>query len=163
MPQLRSKRNLSCVKHKAALKQALLLVKPPFSPINTGASSYRISSNSFGVDGRMTRNEFASYTYDAASRIIGITQNLWASKTVTQVIGTATTVLTQTYLIPLTWQASYDRRNRLLGFNRDGSSSGFTYDTDLDGGFDADDFGQTNREGSTQGQSVMRLERFTWS
>ena len=48
----------------------------------------------------MTSNEFASYTYDAASRITGITQNLWASRTVTQVIGTATTVVTQTYLTP---------------------------------------------------------------
>ena len=112
----------------------------------------------------MVSNKFAAYTYDVASRIASITQNLWASRTVTQVIGTATTVVTQTYLTPLIWQASYDRRNRLVGFNRDGASTGFTYDansnrltsidkstsdSDLDGGFDADDFGQTNREGST--------------
>ena len=83
MLQLRSKRNLSCVKHKAVLKQALLLVKPSLSPINTGASSYEINSIST-VDGRMVSDEFASYTYDAAGLITGITQNLWASKTVTQ-------------------------------------------------------------------------------
>ena len=86
------------------------------------------AARTFDADGRMTSNEFAAYTFDAASRITGITQNLWASRTVTQVIGTATTVVTQLYQAPLTWQAAYDNRNRLTGFNRAGSASGFTYD-----------------------------------
>ena len=89
-----------------------------------GASAAR----TFDADGRMTSNELASYTFDAGSRITGITQQLWASRTVTQVIGTATTVVTQLYQTPLTWQAAYDNRNRLTGFNRPGSASGFSYD-----------------------------------
>ena len=89
-----------------------------------GASAAR----TFDADGRMTSNELASYTFDAASRVSGITQQLWASRTVTQVIGTATTVVTQLYQTPLTWQAAYDNRNRLTGFNRAGSASGFSYD-----------------------------------
>ena len=176
MPQLRSKRNLSCVKHKAAFKQTLLLVKSPFSPINTGASSYRISSNSRCVDGRMTGNEFANYTYDAASRITGITQNLWASRTVTQVIGTGTAVVTQTYLTPLTWQASYDRRNRVTGFNRDGASTGFTYDansnrltsidkttsdTDLDDDYVQADLLQTSSQTSAVDAASNKLLGFS--
>ena len=38
----------------------------------------------------MTANEFASYTYDAAGRITGITQQLWAQRTVTAATGTST-------------------------------------------------------------------------
>jgi RHS repeat-associated protein len=86
------------------------------------------AARTFDADGRMTSNELASYTFDAASRITGITQQLWASRTVTQVIGTATTVVTQLYQTPLTWAAAYDNRNRLTGFNRAGSASGFSYD-----------------------------------
>jgi YD repeat-containing protein len=178
MPQTQSKRNPRCVKHKAAVKQALSLVKSPSSPNKTCASSYEINSESHShhADARLTSNEFAAYTYDAASRITGITQNLWASKTVTQVIGTGTALVTQTYLTPLTWQASYDRRNRVTGFNRDGSSTGFSYDansnrltsidkttsdTDLDGQFDADDFSLTTSQGSTLDAASNKLLGFS--
>ena len=89
-----------------------------------GASALR----TFDADGRMTSNEFATYSFDAASRITGITQQLWASRTVTQVIRTATSVVTQLYQTPLSWTAAYDNRNRLTGFNRAGSASGFSYD-----------------------------------
>ena len=34
----------------------------------------------------MTQSEIASYSYDAASRITGITQSLWAQRTVTTVV-----------------------------------------------------------------------------
>ena len=134
------------------------------------------ASRSFDSDGRMVSNEFAAYTYDAASRITGITQSLWASRTVTQVIGTGTAVVTERYLTPLSWQASYDRRNRVTGFDRLGSSTGFTYDansnrlssidkttsdTDLDGQFDADDFSQTSSQNSNLDAASNKLLGFT--
>lgn len=86
------------------------------------------AARTFDADGRMTSNELASYTFDAASRITSITQQLWASRTVTQTIGTATSTVTQLYPTPLSRTAAYDNRNRLTGFNRAGSNSGFSYD-----------------------------------
>lgn len=60
----------------------------------------------------MPGNEFASYRFDAASRITGITQNLWASRTANEL-----------YQTPLSWSASYNSRNRLTGFNRAGAET----------------------------------------
>jgi hypothetical protein len=113
-------RQLRCQQRNTTLKRPIFPIKSASSPINTGAKSYEINSD---TDGRMVSNEFAAHTYDAASRITGITQNLWASRTVTQVIGTGTAVVTERYLTPLSWQASYDRRNRVVGFDRAGSST----------------------------------------
>ncbi len=76
----------------------------------------------------MTSSELASYSFDAASRITAITQQLWASRTVTQTIGTGTATVTQDYKIPQTWTATYDNRNRLTGFTRAGSETRYTYD-----------------------------------
>jgi RHS repeat-associated protein len=87
-----------------------------------------LALRAFDADGRITSNEFAAYSFDAASRITGITQQLWASRTVTQVIGTATTVVTQLYQTPLSWTAGYDNRNRLTGFNRPGAQTSYSYD-----------------------------------
>ena len=64
----------------------------------------------------MVSNEFASYQYDAASRITAVTQNLWANRTVTSVVGTTTTTVTELYQTPLNWSAGYDNRNRLTSF-----------------------------------------------
>jgi RHS repeat-associated protein len=128
---------------------------------NSGDSA----SRSFDADGRMTGNEVASYSWDAASRITAITQSLWASKTVTQVIGTATVTTTQLYQAPVTWSATYDHRNRLTGMARSGASSSFSYDAnsnrltaadtagsdvDLEGQFDADNLTQS----ATQAQNL---------
>ena len=44
------------------------------------------AERTYDADGRMTANEFASYVYDAGSRITGITQHLWASRTVSGVV-----------------------------------------------------------------------------
>jgi YD repeat-containing protein len=110
------------------------------------------AQRSFDADGRMTQTEFSSYQYDAASRITQITQNLWASRTTTQVIGTETSVISELYQVPFTWNASYDNPNRFTGFNRAGSEQSYTYDansnrltsiakkvsdTDIDGLFEA--------------------------
>ncbi len=86
------------------------------------------ATRTFDTDGRMTSSELASYSFDAASRITAITQQLWASRTVTQTVGTGTATVTQDYKIPQTWQATYDNRNRLTGFTRAGSETRYTYD-----------------------------------
>lgn len=119
----------------------------------SGASA----SRSFDTDGRMTANEFASYSYDAASRITAITQNLWAEGTVTTGAGTATRLFTS----PISWTAGYDMRNRLTGFIRAGAATRYTYDpnsnrltaidkvssdADLDALFNADNFIQTSSQ-----------------
>ncbi len=122
------------------------------------------AARSFDADGRMTANEFAGYTFDAASRITGITQSLYAQ-------GTGTV-----YLTPLSWTAGYDRRNRLTSFGRAGSESNYTYDansnrlsavdkttsdTDLDGEFDEADFTRTTAQVSAQGNASNKLLGFT--
>jgi YD repeat-containing protein len=105
------------------------------------------ASRTFDADGRMTGNEFASYTWDAANRVTAITQNLWASRSANQSARTAS----ELYTTPLQWTAAYDARNRIVNFSRPGSETGYTYDpnsnrlsgfdrktsdTDLDGDFD---------------------------
>lgn len=134
------------------------------------------AARTFDADGRMTSNEFAAYTYDAASRITSISQSLWASRTVTSSAGTSTATTTEFYRTPLSWQASYDSRNRLTGFKRDGSDTRYSYDpssnrltaieattsdTDLDGSYDQDDFTQTSSQSTTLDASSNRLLGFT--
>jgi RHS repeat-associated protein len=82
------------------------------------------AARSFDADGRMAQSEIASYSYDAGSRIIGITQNLWATRTPT----TTSTGTVTAYLTPLTFTADYDSRNRLIAFNRAGSQTSYSYD-----------------------------------
>ena len=74
------------------------------------------AARSFDADGRMVQSEIASYSYDAAGRITGITQNLHAKDT-----GTA-------YITPLAFTAGYDARNRLTSFVREGAETKYTYD-----------------------------------
>ncbi len=112
------------------------------------------AARSFDSDARISANEFASYQFDAASRITGITQSLWASST--DASGSATLSV-----VPLRWSAAYDNRNRLSSFARDGAASSFGYDantnrlssidtltrdTDLDGLYEPDDFTQTTSQ-----------------
>ncbi len=109
----------------------------------------------------MTAIELASYSLDAASRITAITQQLWASRTVTQTVGTGTATVTQYYKAPQTWTAAYDNRNRLTGFVRGGSETRYTYDansnrltsidktisdTNLNGTFDVPDTALTTSQ-----------------
>ena len=114
----------------------------------------------------MTGTEFASYGYDAAGRITGITQQPWAARTTTL----------ELYRTPLTWTAGYDNRDRLTSFTRAGASTNYTYDansnrltaidkttsdTDLDGQFDADDFSQTTSQSSNLDAASNKLLGFT--
>ncbi|MDT7520485.1 RHS repeat-associated core domain-containing protein [Rhodoferax sp. TBRC 17660] len=136
------------------------------------------ASRSFDSNGRMTGNEFATYSYDPAGRITGITQNLWALQAaVPEVPATATTpavpaVPASYYPVPLSWTAGYDNRDRLTSFTRPGSSISYTYDknsnrlsgteattsdTDLDGDFDAADLQRTTAQTQTIANDSNRL------
>jgi RHS repeat-associated protein len=130
------------------------------------------ASRTFDADGRMTANEFARYTYDAAGRMVGITQDLWASRTVT--VGTTTT--TELYKAPITWTAGYDSRNRLVSFERAGAKSLYTYDAnsnrltaietqgsdvDLEGTFDQPNLAQSASQQLKIEPTSNRLLGFT--
>jgi RHS repeat-associated protein len=141
------------------------------------------AARSFDADGRMTATEFSSYQFDAASRITQITQNLVAQRTVSQVItapdgSTSSNVITELYPVPFTWNASYDNRNRLTGFNRAGSEQSYTYDansnrltsiakrvsdTDLDGIFEATDRAATTSQLLNIDQTSNKLLGFNQS
>ena len=75
------------------------------------------AASAFDADGRMAGNEFASYRFDAASRITAITQSLWTSAD-----GGAQ------YKAAFTWLVGYDRRGRITGFTRPGQEASYRYD-----------------------------------
>lgn len=110
------------------------------------------ASRSFDLDGRMTRDEFAEYVYDAAGRITGISQKLWVRNTDGKPESFSQA--------PLSWLAGYDRRDRLIRFERSGASTHYTYDSngnrltavesvssevDLEGEFEKGDLSRTTR------------------
>jgi RHS repeat-associated protein len=92
------------------------------------------ASRRYDSAGRMAANELASYRYDAASRITGITQLLQAQTVTSSVVpnpsGTGTTTISTTRYQPttLTWTASYDSRDRLTALVRSNTSSRYQYD-----------------------------------
>ncbi len=133
------------------------------------------ASRSFDTDGRMASNEFASYGFDAASRITSITQNLWATLDTTDPVTGAVT--NSTFTTPLSWNAAYDNRNRLTSFGRNNASSSTSYtydansnrlsailqttsDTDQDGDFDAVDFSKTTSQTLAVGAGSNQLLGF---
>jgi YD repeat-containing protein len=123
------------------------------SAATPGAPSLSVvisAARSFDAAGRMTANELASYQYDAAGRVAGLAQQLWALRSVTGPDGTTT----QGFFTPITWQVGYDQRNRITSFARLQAATSFTYDAngnrlgqvqantsdiDLDGDFDGFD------------------------
>ena len=124
------------------------------------------ANRSFDADGRMSANEFANYQFDAASRITGISQRLWLRKP-------SDAAPSQT---SLSWQAAYDSRDRLVRFEREGSSTSYSYDansnrlsasstitsdTDRDGAIDLDDFTQTTSQATRLDATSNRLLGFT--
>jgi RHS repeat-associated protein len=98
------------------------------------------ASRSFDADGRMSSSSIASYQFDSNSRITGITQNLYAQRSVSSTpttgTSTATITTTQLYQQPISWTIGYDNRDRITSFARIFSGSGqqaastesFTYD-----------------------------------
>lgn len=136
------------------------------------------ANRTFDADGRITSTEFSTLSYDAASRITGITQQLWAERTVTQVVGAQTVIATELYQTPFSWQAGYDSRSRLTSFNRPGSEQSYTYDpnsnrltsiakkvsdTDIDGVFEATDRAATTSQLLNIEQTSNKLLGFNQS
>jgi RHS repeat-associated protein len=114
--------------------QPISLVK---CPLNRPRRCIRIrgttASRRYDSAGRMAANELASYRYDAASRITGITQLLQAQTVTSSVVpnpsGTGTTTVSTRYQpTTLTWTASYDSRDRLTALVRSNTSSRYQYD-----------------------------------
>jgi RHS repeat-associated protein len=127
-----------------------------------------VANRSFDADGRMTQNEFASYAYDADSRITGITQNLWVQ-------GPKVQNSAPLYQTGVAWTASYDSRNRLTNFSRQGASSTYQYDAnsnrlagvettggalDLEGQFDPASSTQTASQAQSLEPASNRLLGF---
>ena len=81
------------------------------------ASGAVAASRVFDADARMASNSFASYGYDSASRLTGISQTLWASQ-----------AGANAYAVPITWGAYYDSRNRLTNLYNPASSAYYGYD-----------------------------------
>jgi RHS repeat-associated protein len=124
----------------------------------------------------MTSNEFASYAWDAASRITSITQTLWAQKTVTAVVNGRPQTVTQAYQAPITWAAGYDARNRLTSFARTGAGTTYSYDAnsnrvsatetssselDLEAAFDAPNFTESASQSLDIDAASNKLLGFT--
>jgi RHS repeat-associated protein len=96
------------------------------SVLNSCAASQR----AYDSAGRMSTSEIASYQYDAAGRITGLTQILTTQKSVASGSGTATITVYEP--LTMSWTLSYDNRDRLTAMSRvDASaqaSSQYTYD-----------------------------------
>jgi RHS repeat-associated protein len=136
------------------------------------------AARTFDQDGRITSTEFSSYTYDPASRITQITQNLWAERTTTVTVGTQSSIVTELYQVPFTWAAGYDTRARLTSFNRPGSEQSYSYDansnrltsiakkisdTDIDGIFEATDRAATTSQSLSIESTSNKLLGFNQS
>ena len=109
------------------------------------------------------------------TRITGISQSLWANRTLTAVVGSDTVTLTERYQTPLNWEVKYDSRHRVAEFNRAGSETSYSYDansnrlttvdkitsdTDLNGDFSEADFSLTTAQAVNFERSNNRLTGF---
>ncbi|NPC59189.1 RHS repeat-associated core domain-containing protein [Caenimonas soli] len=134
------------------------------------------ASRTFDTDGRMTQSEIASYSYDVASKITGITQSLWAQRTVTMVVNGKSQTITELYQTPISWTASYDARSRLTSFARAGAETKYSYDAnsnrltgidqttgdvDLEGAFDQPHFTQSASQSLNIDAASNKLLGFT--
>lgn len=132
------------------------------------------ASRSFDTDGRMSANEFASYIFDAAGRITGITQRLWAQRA-GQDNGRNRSA-TELYQAPISWTAGYDARNRLTSFTRAGAETQYSYDAnsnrltaletrsseaDLDDAFDRPNHTQSSSQSLNIDPASNKLLGFT--
>lgn len=127
-------------------------------------SSTDSASRSFDASDRMVSNEFATYSFDAASRITGISQTLWATEG------------TNPFTTAISWTAAYDNRDRLISFTRAGATTQYSYDansnrmssaetvssnTDLGADFDQPDRQKTTAQTHTMAATSNRLLGFS--
>jgi RHS repeat-associated protein len=100
------------------------------TPGSSATPACTSAARSFDTAGRMQSNEFASYQYDSAGRITGLTQQLWANlpqagTTTTSTSTTTTTILART---PLASTIGYDNRDRVTRLSRAGLDTSYSYD-----------------------------------
>ncbi len=82
------------------------------------------ANRAFDSDGRMSANEFASYSYDPASRITAITQNLYAPSSLGLDSKGRPVISTSPYAVsPVSYQIGYDSRDRVVSFSRKNANS----------------------------------------
>ncbi|MGJ7503204.1 RHS repeat-associated core domain-containing protein [Variovorax sp. ZT5P49] len=112
---------------------------------------------SYDTAGRMTATDFSSYVYDAAGRIISLTQSLYqpGDSDATQSTIASTSV---------TWSGGYNSVGRLVSFNATGNTASFGYDAN---GNRTSSIrvasGQSTSRTYTVGSGVNRLTGFTQS
>jgi len=148
------------------------------APVGTACDK---AARSFDANGRLSTTEFSSYQFDAAGRITGLTQNLWAQPAAAPASAStpatpATASAASLFVTPITWSAGYDARDRLTSFNRPAASTSYTFDansnrisaidtttsdTDLDGDFDQSDYQKTSNQALTVASDSNRLLGFT--
>ncbi len=76
-----------------------------------GGNTPVAASRSYNTAGQLTQTEFSSYQYDAAGRIIGLTQNLWQPASADPLQNTVSQATT-------TWTVQYSPAGRITGFTK---------------------------------------------
>lgn len=142
----------------------------------SGTSACDKANRNFDADGRMASNEIASYQFDAAGRITGITQSLWALQDAIPATPSTPTSAASLFATPITWTVGYDARDRLTSFGRPAASTSYSFDansnrltaidtttsdTDLDGDFDQSDYQKTSTQALSVAPDSNRLLGFT--
>ena len=113
---------------------------------DTSATTALAAARTFDTAGRLTANEFASYQYDAAGRIVQITQKL-IKPTLTATGGIAT----GSAIVPVTviYNVSYDPVGRITGFTQDGTATTATPLSSISYTYDANGNRQTSVQATT--------------
>jgi RHS repeat-associated protein len=121
-------------------------------PLGTATvATTQTANRSFDTAGRMTANEFASYQYDPAGRIVQITQKiikptLAANGTVTTGAAAAAAPFTQ---VPVTYNVTYDPVGRITAFTQTGTATISTPVSSISFTFDANGNRQTSVQSTT--------------
>ena len=113
---------------------------------DTSATTALAAARTFDTAGRMTANEFASYTYDAAGRISQITQKLVKpTLTTAGAISTGSTVTP----VPVTYNVTYDPVGRITAFTQAGTATTATPVSSISFTYDANGNRQTSVQATT--------------
>jgi RHS repeat-associated protein len=106
------------------------------------------AARSFDTAGRMLSNEFASYQYDAAGRIVQITQQLTKpTRNANGTVATGSAVTT----VPVTFTVTYDAVGRITAFTQTGTATTATPISSITYSYDANG----NRQSSVQSTTTV--------
>ena len=113
---------------------------------DTSTTTSLAAARSFDTAGRMSSNEFASYQYDAAGRIVQITQKL--IKPTLLANGTVDTTSTVTP-VNVTYNVTYDAVGRITAFTQAGTATTATPVSNISFSYDANGNRQTSVQTTT--------------